>query len=81
MVSSPEKESRQSPTVSTQNLHKSRNSTIRREDQQLYDNAIGKIDHQLLQVSAGCFLPATSTNSYAHTFYDSFINLERKIFF
>ena len=57
MVSSPEKESRQSPTVSTQNLHKSRNSTIRREDQQLYDNAIGKIDHQLLQVSAGCFLP------------------------
>ena len=42
MVSSPEKESRQSPIVSTKNLHKSRNSTIRREDQQLYDNAIGK---------------------------------------
>ena len=65
MVSSPEKESRQSPTVSTQNLHKSRNSTIRREDQQLYDNAIGKktISYYRFR-QAAFFLPLPLTHMH-----------------
>ena len=45
LANSEDDEIRKSPPVTTtQNLHvrKPRGSTIRREDQQLYDNAIGK---------------------------------------
>ena len=48
LANSEDDEIRKSPPVTTtQNLHvrKPRGSTMRREDQQLYDNAIGKVNN------------------------------------
>lgn len=47
LLANSEDERKSPPVTTTQNLHvrKPRGSTMRREDQQLYDNAIGKVNN------------------------------------